>query len=481
MSTRDAIIALRRFGLGPRPGEARRIARDPRGYLLTSLDQPEKALIKEPLDTSEQAFRRVQDRRRRIRDERRAKAEARKLAKRGDADRGSEGTMMSAPAGEMASEAMASKKERREDSVRGILLKELAARVSHGARTDAGFVERLVMFWSNHLCVSVRKSQVVLVTAGAYEREAIRPHVLGRFVDMVQASARHPAMLHYLDNHNSIGPNSAAGQRRRKGLNENYARELLELHTVGVSGGYTQADVTNLARILTGWTVAQANHPEFGRFVFLPRMHEPGSQTVMGRRYAAGGVEQGKAVIDDLARHPATASYIATRLARHFVSENPPAKLVEQLASTFRETEGDLKAVARALVMADEAWTAPQRKILPPYDLLIAAYRALQFVPPEVFANRTLRVLGQPLWTVPSPKGWPDEDEHWAAPKAVMERLDWAETMVKRFSVVREVAHLAEDIYAGTLSDTTREAIERAPNVADGMVLFLMSSEFQRR
>ena len=196
---------------------------------------------------------------------------------------------------------------------------------------------RLVMFWSNHFCVSANKGPVRGM-AGAYEREAIRPHVLGRFVDMLLAVERHPAMLVYLDNHVSIGPNSRAGLNRGLGLNENLAREILELHTLGVGGGYTQEDVTNLARILTGWTVANLANPvgEPGRFFFAPARHEPGAWTVLGKRYGEAGMAAGEAVLRDLARHPATARHIARKLARHFVSAEPPAALVARLTPASR-------------------------------------------------------------------------------------------------------------------------------------------------
>lgn len=464
MSARDAIVALRRFGLGPRPGEAHAISRDPRGYLLASLDKPETLQISAPLESTEVLTRKIGDQQAMIRNARAAPKDM-----QGSGDETGKGPMSGEKMGPVGR------------VVGGIFQAEVRARIAHAVRTDTGFLERLALFWANHFCVSSRKSPILRVTAGSYEREAIRPNVLGRFVNMVKATATHPAMLHYLDNARSVGPNSRAGLRRAAGLNENYARELLELHTVGVNARYTQADVTSLARVMTGWTVAGRDRPDYGKFLFAPHVHEPGAQTVLGRRYAEGGVEQGMAVIADLARHPATATYVATRLARHFVSENPPPRLVEQLALTFRETEGDLKALARALVMADEAWTAPPRKILPPFDLLIATYRGLVLFPPDGFANSTLNVFGQPMWAVPSPKGWPDEDEHWAAPKALMERIDWAETLVKRFAGARQVSYLADDLYAGTLSTQTREAIARAPNIADSLVLFLMSTEVQRR
>ena len=197
--------------------------------------------------------------------------------------------------------------------------------------------------------------------SGAYEREAIRPHVLGKFVDMLLAAEGHPAMLFYLDQAASMGANSIAGINRTRGLNENLAREILELHTLGVRSGYTQDDVIAFANVLTGWTfVPPGDNPEHGgEFTFNPRLHEPGPQKVIGKTYEDEGVEQGRAVLRDLAAQPATATHIATKLARHFIADVPPAPLVERMAKTFLDTGGDLKEVARAMVSSDESWALP--------------------------------------------------------------------------------------------------------------------------
>src|SRR5262249_19222275 len=194
--------------------------------------------------------------------------------------------------------------------------------------------------------------------AGGYEREAIRPHVLGRFADLLLAAESHPAMLIYLDNARSVGPKSVAGLIVKVGLNENFAREVLELHTLGVRTGYTQSDIIAFAKVLTGWTVLPAaTNPEHGvEFVFNPRIHEPRPQAMMGKTYAQDGVNQGRAVYADLARHPATARHIAFKLARHFVADDPPEALTARLAQRFQDTDGDLKELAKTLVAAPETW-----------------------------------------------------------------------------------------------------------------------------
>ena len=243
-------------------------------------------------------------------------------------------------------------------------LAEAQARLQKQLEARAGFVERLVAFWSNHFAVSVAKSGELRAAAGPFEREAIRPHALGKFSALLGAAESHPAMILYLDNQNSIGPDAAPGKFAGRGLNENLAREIMELHTLGVGSGYTQADVAEFARGLTGWSVAGPDS-EFGApggFAFKPNWHEPGPRKILGKTYAEAGVEQGRAILDDLARHPATARHIATKLVRHFVADDPAPDLVAMLAKRSQDSDGDLAVVASALVSDDRAWVAPRVK-----------------------------------------------------------------------------------------------------------------------
>src|SRR5260221_10491191 len=295
---------------------------------------------------------------------------------------------------------------------RQILLAEAKARFDAALAADIGFAERLVWFWSNHFCVSADK---VPSMAGGYEREAIRPHVLGRFADMLLAAEAHPAMLFYLDNAASIGPNSVAGINRSRGLNENLAREILELHTLGVRTGYTQDDVVSFAKVLTGWSFIAAEVPEHGgEFGFVPRLHEPGAQTVLGKIYEQPGIEQGRAVLADLARHPATAEHIAFKLAHHFVADEPSPDLVGRLAKTFRATDGNLKEMARVLVTSPESCDSKRGKLKTPGEWTVAGLRAAGGTEPN--AERLLQahaLLGQPLWRPPAPKGHADPQGAW--------------------------------------------------------------------
>src|SRR5580700_2479141 len=334
----EAALALHRFGFGPRAGSIEEIAADPRGAVMAELDRPGAGQITNPdLPSSGAANRAVF--------EYNAERNAENKRTRRDA---TQATMETAPA-----------KPEAVPLPRQLFRNEARARIDAAFNAEIGLVERLVWFWSNHFCVNQEKTVMV----GAYEREAIRPHVLGRFVDMLLAAEGHPAMLLYLDNAQSIGPNSIAGINRDKGLNENLAREILELHTLGVRTVYTQADVTNFAKVLTGWTIRETvSDPDHGgEFVFLRRAHEPGPESVIGNEYPDTGVGQGQAVLTDLAHHPATARHVATKLARHFIADEPPPTLVDRLASRFLDTDGDLKELARALVAAPEAWMPEQR------------------------------------------------------------------------------------------------------------------------
>ncbi|MGW1425288.1 DUF1800 domain-containing protein [Bradyrhizobium manausense] len=361
---------------------------------------------------------------------------------------------------------------------------EALARLQRAMMVDCGFTERLVVFWSNHFCISASKGELARMWAGAFEREAIRPHVLGRFADMLKAVEQHPAMLFFLDNQQSLGPDSRAGQNRKRGLNENLAREIMELHTLGVGGGYIQEDVTSLARIITGWTFAgrkgQIGAP--GSFAFNANAHQPGPQVLLGKTYDATGLAQGEAALADIARHPSTANFIATKFVRHFVADDPPPALVARLRDVFVKTDGDLKALATALVDSDEAWKAPLTKMRSPYDFLIASGRLLARVPEDPgFYLNSLNLLGQPLWTPAGPNGFPDTTAAWAAPEGMKLRLDIASQMGARLGPNIDPLDLLEFAAGDAASTETRKTIERAESRQQALALLLMSPELQRR
>jgi uncharacterized protein (DUF1800 family) len=400
-----SLRALNRFGLGARIGERESIG-DPADWLRSQLN-PDAARL----------------------------AGAASLPTAGEIAEAIGQLGAAARAGDAGERAAAQRR------ITQIAAREGSASLGRRVTTTAPFVERLVAFWSNHLCVSALGKPQVAPLAGLYEREVIRPHVLGRYEEMVLASARHPAMLLYLDNARSIGPGSRAGRStaRRgegRGLNENYARELLELHTVGVNGGYEQADVEQLARILTGWSV-EGVRPRDGDggppgFRFRPEIHEPGDKTVLGIRYQASGEAEGESVIRDLCRKPATADYLAGKLARHFVSDSPPAAAVDAIANAWRASDGDLKEVSLVLIDLESAWDPDARKFRTPQDWLVAVLRAVNATDVHPRLGFVLRELRHPLWRPPAPKGFGDTTAEWADPDSLLNRAELARSVASR-------------------------------------------------
>lgn len=368
----------------------------------------------------------------------------------------------------------------------------VAARTSSALQTPTPFVERLVHFWSNHFAVSVDKL-LIIGLAGSFEADAIRPNVLGRFEDLLLAAVQHPTMLLYLDQAQSTGPRSPMASRGEerpqggRGLNENLAREIMELHTLGVRSGYSQDDVTEFARALTGWTLpgdraSDRTDNSAATFRFVPALHEPGARTILGRTYAEGGEEQGRAVIHDLATAPATALHIARKLARHFVADDPPPALVQRLAEAFTRTRGDLASVYRELVAAPEAWQPGSAKFKSPGDWAISSLRALgqRALPPAQAAN-LMTQLGQPVWRPGSPAGFGDTAATWAAPDALMRRVEIAQRLAQEAGDTVDARTLAPRVLPGALSEATATAIARAESGGSALALLLVSPEFLRR
>jgi uncharacterized protein (DUF1800 family) len=359
-----------------------------------------------------------------------------------------------------------------------LIQNEAKVRFDAASGADIGFVERLVWFWSNHFCVSADK---IPSMAGPYEREAIRPHVLGRFADLLQAAESHPAMLFYLDNEQSMGADSVAGLNRDKGLNENLAREILELHTLGVRSGYTQVDVTSFANVLTGWSFIDTGVPVHGgEFIFSKRFHEPGEQIVLGKHYPDTAFAQGMAVLSDLARHPATARHISQKLARHFVADEPPPTLVGKLEKTFLDTNGDLKQVARALVNADESWTPQRTKLKPPAQWIAAILRltGAQWTIPIGRVMAAQVALGQALWRPPAPNGYPDSEAAWIG--GVPHRLDIASEFAGRLASGLGPLALLDSSLGPLAGAETLGTIARAESRTQALALLVMTPEFLR-
>ena len=472
-----AALALHRFGMGPRAGSIAAIASDPRGALLAELDKPGAGqIVNAELLTSAQAARLAFSFNQKQQAQRIALRISEEQKKAGAAvmtpmepPQADDATMMAVP--EPAAPATP-------DPPAQNVNREIKTRIDAAMNAELGFVERLVWFWSNHFCIS---ADVVNNMSGGYEREAIRTHVLGRFGDMLLAAESHPAMLVYLDNFRSIGPMSVAGLINKTGLNENLAREVLELHTLGVRSVYTQDDVLRFAKAITGWTLRpMATDPDHGNeFLFNPRLHEPGPQTILGKVYPEGGVEQGRAVLADLARHPATAAHVARKLARHFCSDEPPDSLTERLSRRFLETDGNLKEIAKTLIESPETWDEQRLKLKRPSEWLISAWRAIGVVPDAQRGLQAMAYLGERMWRPNAPQGFPDVQAAWI--DGLAQRLDIANRIAELVQERIEPAAFIEIALGPLASDETRKTIARAESRQQGLTLAMMAPEFQRR
>lgn len=455
MSAMDAAIAVTRFGLGARPQEIDAIGSDGQGWLTAQIgaasiqalgDVPTAAQSLTFLQTEYPALRRQIE------------------------EDGADPEEI---------------QRRVREFIREPRLAHISARTGLAVTSDDSFAERWVRFWSNHFSVSSNSLQLGMI-APTLEAEVIRPNAFGRFEDLLIAAETHASMLIYLDQALSIGPNSRAGRFLDRGLNENLAREILELHTLGVDAGYSQDDVEALARILTGWTVAsrrlRSDPADYGQTVFDERLHEPGAQRLLGESFSGDGPEKSQAALRFLARRPETARFIATKLARHFFADDPDWRDVDHISAASRESEGALSEVARALVTAPSAFSPAAEKFKTPEDYLLSSLRALDAPPPNPRQLYTGYVaLGQAPFAAPSPAGWPDRAEDWASPDAVLKRLDFASTLAERVGQAGQPRERAPSVLGERLGADTALAISRAESAEQGLTLLLMSPEFQRR
>lgn len=445
---KQAHIAMNRFGLGAKPGGINRIRENVRGALQAELDDPEIATV---------------------------------------TSRGLPSYKEACAAVHTTFDAENWNKER-----------ELSARIAKHMKPEIGFVERLVLFFSNHFSMSINKDGAVRATIGQLERDVIRKNVLGSFKAMLIGVYKHPAMLCYLDNDDSIGPNAPTGLNWGVGLNHNLARECLELHTVGVNGGYTERDIDHLACILTGWSFVRGwesdgrynggNARNRGQFIFRRDWHEPGGQTVLGVGYPNKGIEQGEMVLADLARHRLTAQYIAFKLVHHFITESPTPEMVDPVALAFRKSNGNLRATAMALLDLPAAWELPLTKVRTPYELQIAEMRALgrTYDPKDRWPfYTTLDALRHQPWEHLTPDGFSDESIYWMGADAMRIRLETAQmnawSLMQLGKLGATPAKLGDQLFSAAFNDVSRRAVGQASNVRDGLATLFMLPEFQRR
>ena len=378
---------------------------------------------------------------------------------------------------------------------RDVAVADARSRLLTATTTARPFAERLQWFWANHFTVSLAKGSTRGLV-GAFERDAIRPHIAGSFEQLLLASTTHPAMLRYLDNFQSAGPNSPIVDRaarraartdespRVTGLNENLAREVLELHTLGAASArgpnpvYTQADVTQFARVLTGWRVGYQDVDPARNFD--PAWHEPGPKTILGKTYAQGP-DALRSVLHDLALHPATARIVATKLARHFVADDPPLALVERLAATYLRSGAQLAPVYRALIASPEAWSPQPMKLKTPEEFVVSSLRMLGLNPTKTAAQGAIVALGQRTQAAPSPAGWSDRAEDWLGPDAVWKRVEWSTHTASRLGASIDARALAAQSLGPLLSVDTKTQLDRAADGPQALALLLMAPEFQRR
>jgi uncharacterized protein (DUF1800 family) len=463
-------IAVLRFGLGARPGDLTAAAADPRGWLWAQIKGAVPLAVRSSLSPSDQIFAAYAEAR-----------EERQEMKRESADSTD------------AKAAFNAVREAYQPHYRAQVL----ARAQSAAVTSRPFAERLVHFWSNHFAVSADKG-VIFGLAGTLENEAIRPHVGGRFIELLTAVEQHPAMIAFLDNQASMGKDSEAAHfaarrfagadapKRQFGINENLAREILELHTLGVNGGYSQTDVTTFAQIITGWSIGGGKGRLAGgtpgRFYFRENLHEPGAKTFLGKTYYEQGQRQGEAVLYDLSRNPATARFIATKLVRHFVADDPPPAAVERVAHAFLKSGGDLPQVYAALIESPEAWDPNSRKFKTPEDFVFSTFRSLNISPtqPEEVL-RSFELLGQRQYTPGSPAGWPDTSKSWDGADALMHRVLWASRVAAKYDQGMDPVGIAAASLGGYARPETVTALRRAASSDQALALLLMSPEFQRR
>ena len=485
---KQGFAALARFGFGARgDGDLASARLDPRGFLRAELDQPGAALLAGPGlpsgDASLQTLFTEEDARKAERDRlaQDIATQSKTAQQTTQPAMQAQSTMESA----MQASAQPAKPPPRPPSPDQLFFRADAhARFTHAYMARAGMVERLVAFWSNHFAISVAKGGPTRAAAGPFEREAIRPYVLGKFGDMLLAVESHPAMLFYLDNQQSFGPDSPAGQKQKRGRNENLGREILELHTLGVNGGYSQSDVIALSNMLTGWRFAgrEGKFGTPGSFIFQANVHEPGAQNLLGADFTGGGEDQARAALLSLAARPETARHVALKLAKHFIDDTPPQALVDRLAQTFFKTGGDLHAVSLALIDSPEAFTAPPTKMRNPWEFCVASARLLDRAPDDVGpVLSSLSMLGQPLWQPPGPNGFSDDSATWASPEGMKIRMDLASQWTNRLKDPPDPRELLEMAFGAGASEETRKAVARAETKAQGLALLLMAPEAQRR
>jgi len=445
-------IAVNRFGYGARGSELAQAKTDPKKWLSSQL-QLVRFSDKQP--SSDDIFI--------------AHAKFQKQKK-----------LMKQQQNKAQSSQVREKNKRIKNGARKMYVQMSAASLKQAIISDHSVSWRLLDFFSNHFSVST-SGRLMLGLSPTLEREAIAPNLLGNFADMLLAVEQHPAMLIYLNNEKSFGPNSRMAKKRKVGLNENLAREIMELHTLGVDGGYSQADVIELAKGITGWSVKRAKKEHGTGFVYRDYGHEPGTRTLLGMKYSQRGLSQGQQMLRDLAMQPSTAHYVCSKIAHHFVSENPPQSLIEKMQKTWLNNQGNIKQVMLTLFNAEEAWLDTPQKFKTPREFVISTYRAIA---PNRINDRALfnalNNLGQTPFNAGSPAGFSDDESDWLGASALMARVEWSSLVsaqIKRINAEKVMT----TALGSSISQNTYQMVMRAESRQQANTLVLMSPEFQRR
>jgi len=441
-----AIIAVNRFGLGATGAELSDAQLNPEQWLLQQLVSP---VFDKTLGNTESAFRVIAD-------IKKFKELRRKAEKKGP----DVGVSIIKP-------------------YRRALLSDS---LSLSIKTDIPFAMRILDFFSNHFSVSA-SNQPLTILAPILEREAIAPNLFGQFSDLLIAVEQHPAMLLYLNNEKSVGANSQRGKKAR-GLNENLAREILELHTLGVDGGYKLEDIRQLAMAISGWSITGANEVGRAGFKFRNAAHEPGTRSILGKSYPLAGVAQGQAVMRDLARHAKTAHFISRKLAQHFIADEPPEEVVSAMIDTWLKTDGNIKAVVTTMVKQPQSWNDQAQKFKTPREFVVSTYRA--FDNPKMInqklmniALRGLNLMGQSPFDAGSPAGYSYLNRAWTGSDALMKRIDWVNLLSNNIS--ENPQSIVKRTFSSQLSSLTVKSLAGAESRVQGLSLFFLSPEFQRR
>lgn len=456
----NAVIATNRFGLGARPDELSKAKLSPKKWLINQLNIPSIKLFDSNAPHSDEISIKLAEYR-----SLKKKIKTRKLTLSVNDKEGQTKHMM---------QKVTDMKQYPRDTYRLFTSDSLKSAIT----SENSLQWRLLDFFSNHFSVTAQ-GPILTALAPTLEREAIAPHLLGKFSDMLMAVSKHPAMLLYLNNERSFGPNSTMG-KRGKGLNENLAREIIELHTLGVNGGYTQSDVTELAKGITGWSVSNPLKENETGFKYRLKGHEPGTRTLLGKSFKPSGIEQGESMLRYLADQQSTAKYLCFKLARHFINDNPPELLVNKLVSTWSKTEGDIKAVMITLINTKESWQVAPKKFKTPREFIISTMRvaSLKKINTKQLLY-ALNELGHKPFNAGSPAGFSDVEQDWNGSSALMARIDLSAQFSSKRSLNAE--RIMKKSFDTSVSTLTYETVLRAESRQQASTLFFMSPEFQRR